>query len=57
MSQCCQAQPKLIDPINQMIGNYANKSRWWSADVGDSIRDQGIAFMKASVKVRCAILD
>ena len=29
-------------------GNFTDQ--WWSADVGDFIRDEGIAFMKARVK-------
>lgn len=40
------ANNTLIDDKNQLIGNQS--SPWWSADVGDDIRDSGIMAMKAA---------
>lgn len=38
-----QALPWLATEIDALAGNITD--RWWSADVGDYIRDAGIAFM------------
>eukprot|EP00729_Bicosta_minor_P025815 gene25815-10117_t len=43
-----QAQPLLIDELNLPAGNFSDP--FWSADVGDFIRDSGIQFMTENVK-------
>lgn len=45
-----QADPSLADEENLPAGNFSD--RWWSADVGDFIRDSGIEFMKKAVEKR-----
>jgi len=47
-----EADPSLVNAHNHIVGYMANNSTrpdWWSADVGDDIRDRGIAFMQDAV--------